>query len=113
LNIRKQIEADLKAALKNRRMDNVTTLRTILGEIANAEAVEVDTDFVPMSGHSKDVPRKVLTEEDIRRILEEEAEHHRAAISEFESVRRWDAVERLQAGLDLITGYLAPGKRSQ
>ncbi len=106
MTIRDQITADLKTALKARQMETVSTLRTILGEIANAEAVETDTDFVPMSGRSNDVPRRVLTDADIRGILTAEADHHRAAIAEFESVGHQDAIERLQAGLDLINGYL-------
>lgn len=92
--------------MKARQKDTVSTLRTILGEIANAEAVETDTDFVPMIGRTNDVPRRVLTEEDIRQILEAEAERHRAAIVEFEEVGRQDAAERLQAGLNVIMRYL-------
>lgn len=107
ITIRQQITADLKKAMKAREMNTVSTLRTILGEIANAEAVETDTDFVPMIGRTNDVPRKQLTDADIRQILQAEADRHQEAITEFENVGRHDAVQRLQAGLEIITGYLA------
>lgn len=105
-SIRQQITADLKTAMKAREMETVSTLRTLLGEIANAEAVETDTDFVPMIGRTNDVPRKVLTDDDIRLILQTEADHHRAAIADFESAGHQEAVDRLQNGLDLINSYL-------
>lgn len=105
-SIRQQITADLKIAMKARQMDTVSTLRTLLGEIANAEAVEADTDFVPMIGRTNDVPRKILTDEDIRQILQTEADNHRAAIAEFQRVGHQEAINRLQIGLDLINSYL-------
>lgn len=107
MTIQEGIKADLKAAMKARHTETIATLRTLLGEIANAEAVETDTDFVPMIGRTNDVPRKRLTEADIRQILQAEADHHRAAIAEFESAGHQEAINRLQAGLELINGYLA------
>jgi uncharacterized protein YqeY len=92
--------------MKARDTHLISTLRTLLGEIANAEAVETDTDFVPMIGRTNDVPRKHLTDDDIRQILQVEADNHRAAIAEFEQAGRQDAVERLQIGLRVIDKYL-------
>ena len=106
MTMRQQITGDLYEAMKSRQSDVVTTLRTILGEIANAEAVEADTDFVPMIGRTNDIPRRILTDEDIRQILKAEADRHREAIAEFENVGRQDAAERLQAGLKVIVRYL-------
>jgi uncharacterized protein YqeY len=104
--IRQQITADLKSAMKARQTDTVSTLRTLLGEIANAEAVETDTDYVPVVGRTNDVPRKTLTDEDIRQVLQTEADNHRAAIADFESVGHQEAINRLQIGLDLINSHL-------
>jgi uncharacterized protein YqeY len=92
--------------MKARDTHLISTLRTLLGEIANAEAVETDTDFVPMLGRTNDVPRKHLTDEDVRQILQAEADNHQAAIAEFEQAGRQDAVERLQIGLRVIDKYL-------
>ena len=107
MSIRQQIKGDLFEAMKSRRSDVVSVLRTLLGEIANAEAVETDTDFVPMLGRTNDVPRKQLTDDDIRQILQAEADNHRAAIAEFEQAGRQDAVERLQNELKIIKRYLS------
>jgi uncharacterized protein len=106
MSIRERMRDDLTAALRGREMDRVSTLRSLLGEIANAEAVETDRDFVPMAGRTNDVPRRALTEADVRGILEREGERHREAMAEFENAGRQDAAERLQAGLKVIEEYL-------
>lgn len=106
MTIRQQISYDLFEAIKSRQTEIIPTLRTLLGEIANAEAVETDTDFVPMAGRSNDVPRKQLSDDDIRRILQTEADHHREAIAEYESAGRPEAAEPLRLGLKIIDRYL-------
>jgi uncharacterized protein len=68
LPLRARLKADLPKAMKARQSNAVTALRTVLAAIDNAEAVEVDTSLVPLVGISNDVPRKVLTEEDVRAV---------------------------------------------
>jgi uncharacterized protein YqeY len=107
MTIRQQINYDLFESMKSRNQEVTAILRTLLSEIANAEAVETDTDFVPMDGRTADVPRKTLTEADIRQILQTEADNHRAAIVEFEENGRHDAAQKLHLGLTIIERYLS------
>lgn len=105
--IRKQIKADLLHAMKTRRREDVTTLRTLLSAIDNAEAVPVDdTPIVPFNGRSEDVPRLQLTPADIQQILHQEAEERRAAAAEYERLGRADQVEMLKASIALIERYI-------
>jgi hypothetical protein len=85
----------------------VSTLRSTLAEIDNAEAVEVDTSFVPLVGRTNDVPRKVLTEAEIRAILQSEADQIKLALAEYERVGRVEKAAELQAAWELLAGYLA------
>ena len=73
--IREQMKVDLRQAMKARDTERVTTLRSVLGAIDNAEAVPVtaiSASVEPVVGKSNDVPRKLLSTEDIRQIVTHE-----------------------------------------
>jgi len=105
--LRQRLKADLLGAMKARQNHVVSTLRSTLAEIDNAEAVEVDASFVPMAGRSNDVPRKVLTEAEIRAILQSEADQIKLALAEYGSVGRAEKAAELQAAWEVLVGYLA------
>ena len=104
--LRQRLKADLHSAMKARQNNVVTTLRSALAEIDNAEAVEVDTSLVPLMGRSDDVPRKVLTEAQIRAILQREANQIKMALAEYERMGRAEKAADLQAAWELLAGYL-------
>ena len=106
LAIRNRMKADLTQAMKQRQKAAVTVLRSVLGTIDNAEAVEVDTAYVPMQGQTKDVARKVLTEEDVRVILMNEMAERRAVIAEYEQVGQAAAAEEMRAEVEVIKRYV-------
>jgi uncharacterized protein YqeY len=105
--LRQRLKADLLGAMKARQNHVVSTLRSTLAEIDNAEAVEVDTSFVPMADRTNDVPRKVLTEAEIRAILQSEADQIKLALAEYERVGRVEKAAELQAAWEVLAGYLA------
>ena len=105
--LRQRLKADLLGAMKARQNHVVSTLRSTLAEIDNAEAVEVDTSFVPLVGRTNDVPRKVLTEAEIRAILQSEADQIKLALAEYGSVGRAEKAAELQAAWEVLVGYLA------
>ena len=107
ISLRQRLKADLLGAMKARQNHVVSTLRSTLAEIDNAEAVEVDNSFVPMAGRSNDVPRKVLTEAEIRAILQREADQIKLALAEYGSVGRAEKAAELQAAWEVLVGYLA------
>jgi uncharacterized protein YqeY len=109
-SLRQRLKADLLQAMKARQGDVAATLRATLAEIDNAEAVEVDTFIVPMSGRSKDVPRKLLTEAEIRAIVQREADQIEAALAEYEAVGQVEKADELRAAGELLAGYLADGE---
>lgn len=84
------------------------TLRTLLGAIDNAESVAPDPasptpSEAPMGslGYA-DMPRRLLTEEDIRHLLWYEAEERRTSAESYETLGRDDEARRLHAEVALI-----------
>lgn len=61
----------------------------------------------PIVNRSADVPRRLLTEADIRAILRGEADSRRASMEKYEAVGRYDEVERLREEIEIFDLYLA------
>lgn len=109
MQIREQMKADLTQAMKARDSLAVTTLRSVLGAIDNAEAIpvtEAKFPVEPVVGKSNEAPRKILTTDDIRRILEHEVAERRAASAQYARLGQQTEAERLQKTAGLIEGYL-------
>ena len=102
-----RLKADLSAARKAGDAPLVTVLRTLMGAVANAEAV-------PLSpAHPKEVqgwaeaPRRRLTAEDIASILQREAADLRAAADEYEEHGQPQEAARLRRSAGFVDRYLA------
>lgn len=104
--IRQQLKADLVVAMRARQRVAVATLRATLSAIDQAEAVEVDPHFVPVSGVTRDVPRKLLTEADITAILQREMDDLTAAIADYKRLGNGEKMAELQEAQDVLQTYL-------
>lgn len=105
--IRQQLKADLVVAMRARQRVAVATLRAALSAIDQAEAVEVDPHFVPVSGITKDVARKLLTEADIAAILQHEMDDLMAALADYQRLGNGEKITELQEAQEVLWGYLA------
>lgn len=105
--LREQLKADLILAMKARQKQVVSTIRILLAAIDNAEAVEPSETFSPVIGRTNDVPRRDLTEQQIRQILQIEADKQRDALTECERLGRDQAAKELQAELEVMSRYLS------
>lgn len=104
--LRESLKADLKMAMKARQPHIVSMLRTVLAAIDNAEAVDVDTSFVPLTGITRDVPRKLLSEADMEAILRAEMDDLQSAMVHYEAGGRADEAEILRKKLNALLPYL-------
>ncbi|MCA9998239.1 MAG: hypothetical protein KDE56_20900 [Anaerolineales bacterium] len=93
-------------AMRARQRVAVATLRATLSAIDQAEAVEVDPHFVPVSGVTRDVPRKLLTEADITAILQREMDDLTAAIADYKRLGNGEKMAELQEAQDVLQTYL-------
>jgi uncharacterized protein YqeY len=108
---RRQMKADLINAMKSREHLKVATLRSVLAALDNAEAVPVSgqrTVAEPVIGQSHEVPRKVLSEEEITQIIQREIDERKAASTEYLRLGQLDEAARLQSAAALIAAYLQP-----
>ena len=109
MHIRQQMKADLLQAMKAREHARVDTLRTVLAAIDNAEAVPVSQSTMlvePVFGKKNEVPRKILSTEDIQRILQNEVDERHAASIKYAGLGQNVEAERLQKAAELITSYI-------
>jgi uncharacterized protein len=106
MSLRESLKADLKKAMKARQPHTVSTLRTVLAAIDNAEAVDVDTSIVPLTGFTRDVPRKVLSEAQMAEIVRAEIEDLRSAMDEYAGFGKNAEAEVLRAKLNALLPYL-------
>jgi uncharacterized protein len=106
LPIRDQLKADLIKAMKARDKIAVATIRTMLGAIDNAEAVPLPQGLVFAMDGSAEVPRRLLTEEDIRAILTREWEERRRAHANYQALGLVEETERVLGEVAVFDQYL-------
>ena len=93
--------------MRARQRVAVATLRATLSAIDQAEAVEVDPHFVPVSGITKDVPRRLLTEADIAAILQHEMDDLMTALADYQRLgNNKEKIAELQEAQEVLWRYL-------
>jgi uncharacterized protein YqeY len=102
--LRARLEADLLAARKAGRADEVSALRTLLAALANAEAVPVPAGPYRVVPGRADVPRRELSEAEVDGVVRDECEERRSAIAVYEA--RGLPTARLAAELRILERYL-------
>jgi uncharacterized protein YqeY len=109
--MRARIRADLKRAMQDRRPADVSLLRTLLAAIDNAQAPAAVPDS-PYRPHqfgtgAAEVPRRQLSVEALRALLEREAAQRRDAAVALEARDRAADAEALRREADAVMRYLA------
>ncbi len=112
LPLRDRLRAALTAAMKRRDRCAAGALRSALGAIDNAEAVdasEVRAGAIESSAVGLGVAearRRELTEADIERIVRTEIDERHAAATEYETLGRADRAADLRAEAQALTEQL-------
>ena len=102
-------QADLLAARKARDEHAVTALRTLLAAISNAEAPpapatsSLDPKVIGIAEHE----RLALTDDDHRRILDEQVALRDAAIHEYDAIGQDAAAAAVRAERAVLERYLS------
>jgi uncharacterized protein YqeY len=106
--LKERLRADLKAAMQARAADEVRLLRTLIAALDNAEAVAVAQDkYVPrpFGDPGAEVPRLVLEDDAVDRLLVSEIETRLAAAADYDRHQRNDEAVRLRTEAVLIERY--------
>ncbi|MFC4126567.1 hypothetical protein [Nocardia rhizosphaerae] len=110
--VRERLRAALKPALKSRDRSAVSALRTVLGAIDNAEAVDAsDTRAGALEDSAlglgaAEVSRRDLTEDDILAIVRREIDERHTAAAEYDRLGATDRRDRLIAEAAALSAVL-------
>lgn len=105
MGIRDKMKSDLTAAMKARQRDETNVLRAVLGAIDNAEAVPINTPVETDQGRAKDVPRKLLSAEEIQIIVAREISERREKAAQYQTLEKTAEAERLQRESAILEKY--------
>ena len=110
-DIKLRLRTDLKAAMKERRTDEVKVLRALISALDNAEAPAVDGKAMAieqMGGlGSSEVLRLALDADRVRAVLVAQQAEREAAAVELDRVGRADLADASRAEVAVIQRYLA------
>jgi uncharacterized protein YqeY len=105
----------LTVAMKERDRVAIAALRSTLAAVDNAGATDVSLAPTARSGTiagavvglgASEVPRRNLTEEDVRGILQGAIDEREAAAAQYEALERQDDAERLRIEVGVLSELL-------
>ena len=91
MDLKNQILADIKEAMKNRDQERLSTLRFLQSAIKNKEI---------------DLRPEPISEEGVLAVLKKSVKQRRDSISQYEDAGRSDLVEKEKAELAILEAYL-------
>lgn len=113
--LRERLRSDLRSAMKTRDSVSVSTLRTLIAAIDNAEAAPVPTESPRSSGGviansspglgSTEVPRRELNLADIYAVVGTLLDEYDSEAAHYDSVQRPDAAEQLRRRAAVLRDY--------
>jgi uncharacterized protein YqeY len=115
VTLRQQLRDALSVAMKARDRAAVSVLRSTLGAIENAEAVErpetgqresLAIEQIAVGVGAAEVDRRVLTEDDVRGIVRAELAERESAVGAYERAGRSEYAERLRVEIDVLAPYV-------
>ncbi|MFI6999547.1 hypothetical protein [Nocardia sp. NPDC050175] len=110
--LRERMRAALSLAMKSRDRQAITALRSTLGAIDNAEAVDVGEQRAGAVEGSAvglgvaEVARRELTEDDIEQIVRAEITERHTVAEEYDGMSRSDHAEDLRAQAKVLAALL-------
>ncbi|MBF6216279.1 hypothetical protein IU433_28360 [Nocardia puris] len=112
LPLRDRLRAALPAAIKARDGAAISALRSALGAIDNAGAVDLGDrragalEGSPVGVGSAEVARRTLSESDIEAVVRAEIAERRSAATEYDASGSADRAGRLRAEADALESHL-------
>jgi uncharacterized protein YqeY len=116
-SVRERMRAGLTVAMKARDMATVRAIRSALGAIDNAEAVDTTVESESIDVDSKiagaaagagstEVGRRTLDDRDIAVLLQAEIDDRLVAAEEYRSAGADERADLLRAEADVIAGFI-------
>lgn len=107
-DMKERLRADLRAAMKDRRLAEVKVLRALIAALDNAEAPAGPAANAPWSGDGPtEIARLILSDADVQRAIGAELGEREQAVIELERVGRAEHAETVRAEALVVRRYLA------
>ncbi len=108
--IKDVLRKDLRSAMRSRSTLTVSTLRSLIAAIDNAQAVPVGDAHVryevrPFADGSAELPRRAVSEADVQLILQEELAARTSGATEFERHGKLAEASRLREEAAIVARY--------
>ena len=104
-SLRARLGQELRVAIKTRDGARIAALRTLAAALDNATAVPIEGPRAPMPSAATEVPRKVLTDDDVRAILLREIAERADAAFAFEMHGCFEEALDLRAEIAILEDY--------
>ena len=104
---RNQLSMKLREAMKVRDQEAVSTIRTLITTIDNAGAISKDEAAKLAAANISEAPRKKLSNQDLKQILDSEFQIRVQSIKEYESLGNAAQVSELKKSLVTIESLSA------
>ncbi|QGG93693.1 GatB/YqeY domain-containing protein [Actinomarinicola tropica] len=105
--IRDRLQAEVLPAMKARDALRLSTLRTTLAAIANAEAVDAAHSRAAVGLHANDVARRDLDEDDVRAVVASIRDELLDAVDEMVAIGRHDLADDRRRQAAILDAHLA------
>ncbi|WP_336979961.1 hypothetical protein [Altererythrobacter fulvus] len=103
--LKARMRLDLKEAMKGKRAEEITVLRVLLAAIDNAEAPEIGSAPLQVSGLSNEVERLALSPEKLEAILAAELEDREQAAAQLAPLGQAERAEALLREAAIVRRY--------
>jgi uncharacterized protein YqeY len=105
--LKERLRADLKAAMRERRPEEVAVIRTLLAAVDNAEAVSMEgfEERLRQRETIGEVGRRELDPAALEKVLASEAKARLAAAEDYERYGRAEDAARVRWEAELIARY--------
>lgn len=104
--IRSRLQAEVLPAMKARDALRVSTLRTTLAAIANAEAVDASNSTAAIGLHANESARRHLDERQIRLVVLSVRDELLEAVDEMVAIGRPDLADERRHQADVLDAFL-------
>lgn len=105
-----RLRADLRAAMRDRRMEEVRVIRALIAVLDNATAVPVADRPASLQHRfgegSAEVARRELSTADVQEIVAREVADRMNAAAQLDDMARTEAAQAMRAEAELVRRYL-------
>lgn len=108
MSLPQRLRVDLVAAMRTRNQIEVSTIRTLLAAIENAEAIDAELSAEPKIGLNHDEQRRQLDDIEVAAIVTRERDEIAAAVARYRELGLTAELAELEVRMTVVDRYVEP-----